>query len=211
MGWFKDAIKSITSETKKAVTNIRDTSGQIIHTIQSEVKKVVPNSVKNAPWVMLQPFKGVMIQALDKKGVVHTNDIWDIAPKFANHIVKGQNFQDSTHEFYGGGVGILHDENNFSVYNADGDGVNWGEVAKVALLIIPQIIKYFKDLKAKKEAGKALTAQEAAILAGAEEVADAIVGDTGAVSELKDFLFSWKGLALLAVIGTLIYLNSGKK
>lgn len=206
----KDAAASIKSETNKAIKNV----GSTIKNIGSKVVGVA----EDAPFVLLIPFKQVMKNALDKRGIAYSDHLYDIAPKFFNHIIKGNSFDDGESGFYNGSGATLYHADEVAKGAAVGAAIGTvvpgvgNAIGAGAGALVAAILKYIRELKEKKKAHDAdpsgnppLNADESAILSQSEQTAAAIVdSDTfgmGTGDQIKSFLFSWKGgLLLLGVI-----------
>jgi hypothetical protein len=168
----------------------------LMNKIKSLPKKAL-GAVEETPFLPLLPFKMVMKNELEKKGVAHTNFLHDIVPKFAKSIA-GLHFAD---------FGADH----------DGQGYNLGE--GVAISIVTTVINYLKNLHAKKAAGAPMTETEKKVLDESDKVSEQIAmgvipphmeglglenapGNAVFGIDLKSMILTPKGL--LATVGVLL-------
>jgi hypothetical protein len=128
---------------------------------------------------LLEPLMRPMKATLARKGIQYQDDIKDVAWKFYKHIVQGEQF-------------IGQYSSDFVV-----------TVIMIVATALPAIIKYFKNLKKKKDAGETLTPLEETAYTEAQTVANdkTINPDSG----MGDFLSSnW--IVIVAVLVVLYFL-----
>lgn len=152
----------------------------IVDKAKGAVKKV-GGDVAFSP---LLPFLPMMKKELDRLGVKHTNDLGEVSKSFVDNVIKkihGQHFE-----------------------YVDGQNL----YAEAASAIISTIIAFFQNIKDKKAKGEALSADEQRVLNTAESTINTVTdaaadsAQSALSSQVKDFIFSWKGGATL--IGLII-------
>lgn len=193
IGKGKNAIKLFTGAGVKKVAAV----------IKKGAAKVVDKAT-DISFALLLPFKPIMKRELAKANVPNDNTLSDIVPKFVKHIVQNHSF-DKYEGYFREGSGTLYFE----------DGGESHNLVDVAIELVREVIEYFKRLKAKKAAGEQLTANESEVLNSAETVADLVVpaaeAEIDITSQIKDFIFSWKGGVLLLIIGVGLFFVFKKK
>lgn len=229
-------VKKIIKTEKKAATKkvVSKVGGSIKKTgskLEAGLKKAVGN-VKDVAFAPLLPFKKVMTDALQKRGISFKGELSDIAPKFLNNIVR--NSFETTYEqnYYDSGTLISADHIDAKGVAksaaASGSGLigiagkaATGDVAGAASGLIAEILNYIRKLKDKKDKAKAqaeagqpvtdpLSPAEQAIIEQSEEVGAKLQEQVqeeieGSIAlSVKDFLFSWKGGVALGVLVLLI-------
>ncbi len=210
---LKSAVKSIKAEAHKVTEAVTKVAEKVL-------EKADPRDLPFAP---LLPFKGVMRDALHSSNVEHTDHLHDIVPKFHNHIVKANHFDDAETTFYGNqNFALIQEEDtypmrgNFNLSDSTkalaSSAVSAASSAAVGNIggMVTVVFNYIKGLVAKKKSGAPMTKQEEQILKSSETVAATIQSEgTNLVEEsiserIKEFMFSWKGGVTIAAIILLI-------
>lgn len=167
------------------------------------VKGVIKFVAGNTVMLPLQPFKGSMIKALNKKGVVATRNtsLPDVAARFYKYIVKGEAAPNKKQKF---------DFENYLEEN--GYSTNEDHIAPAAAAIVAGIIEFFKSSKAKKDNGEPLTKAEQAAAKTTEAVTSSIKeqAKTEAATQVgKQILFN--PLVIVGVIAVIIVIILWKR
>lgn len=230
MGWLKDAVASVKSETKKAGQNISSTTKAAEATIAANAKKAgaalknvaskVLTTAEDIPFAILLPFKGIMAGKLDSNHISHTSALHDIAIKFAAHVSGLKHFDAN---YFEGNSGTLYNVDTNELVGAGGSilsGAATGGATGAIAATIQAVVNYFKNLQAKKASGQPLTPEETKELAQGEQIASSVnatltgVVEASITTRVKDFMFSWKGgvvlIVIVALVGYAVY-SSGKK
>lgn len=164
--WLKDKVEDV----KNAVQNAGGSAQDVL------------NAAKLAPLI---PFKQVMKNALQRKGIPVSNDLQDIAVKFKDYIVdKKSNYEE---ENYGAELQYLD--------------------PATLTIIVGAVLAWFKKKQDEKEAGKPLSAEDSQTLAEANQAA-AQVPTEGGMMDGKNWMV-WAGVALAVIL--VIYFVSRKK
>lgn len=178
--------------------------GKVVKQIGHTVLKVGEN-IAFAPIAI---FKPMMIKELDRRGIAHTDMLHDIAPKFAKHVT-GHHFEYFEEQMFSTGDLKI----NFSEKNSDGKHL----VDVVASSIVKAIVEFFKNLKKKKESGTPMSESETKLLNDSEAVINTVediaieTTQDSVVYQIKNFVFSWKGVASLAGIVVILLFLFKKK
>lgn len=236
----KQAKKEIKKAGKKAVKDIK----KVIKVEKKIKRKEVGNKLvnglkksvgvaKDIPFAPLLPFKKIMIEALDKRNISHTNDLHDIAPKFLQNIVRNSFTSPNDQSYYENGADMV------LVHNIDGKdlgtsvskaGGTLGIVGKAATGdfvgaaggLVSEILNYIRKLKDKKDRAKAeadaglpitepLTPAEQDIITQSEKVGEQLQdmakdeAENTVAHGVKSFIFSWKGGVALIVLIIVAY------
>lgn len=122
---------------------------------------------------VLLPFKKLLANALDKKGVSHDNTIEDISVKFYNTF--------------------LSKKNNYEAEHLD---------PVLVSTIIGAILSFIRAAKEKKKQGGELSDVEKTIVDGADKVIGTVVGAARDEAKFKvgEFVFSPIGIGLIVLI-----------
>lgn len=164
--WLKDKVEDVKASLQNAGASIQQ----------------IGNAAKLAPLI---PFKQVMKNALQRKGIPVSNDLEDITIKFKDYIVdKKSNYEE---ENYGAELQYL-----------DGGTIT---------LIVTAILGWFRKKQDEKDAGKPLSAEDSQTLAEANTAA-AQVPTEGATMDGKNWMV-WAGVALAVIL--VIYFVAKKK
>lgn len=205
----KEAADKLSVGVKKVVNNIK--TG--IATVANNVK----DAAADLPFAPLLPFKKLMTDFLDQHGVSHSGVLHEIVILFAKTLGNNPSFVSGNHyEGFGNSLNAnLVEEAEVKPVDFIGAAVSAGTGNPGQLISL--ILKFFKQLKAKKEAGKPLTAIEQTILDKAEAVVDNVTqaakdaAEDTVAAHVKEFIFSWKGGLTLVGIITLLYFALKKK
>lgn len=178
LGKVKEKAKEVAKKVEKAVENVKD-----------KAKELAKKGANAALFIPLLPLRLVMVTALKKKGVSNPpSDIGELAHMFYTRIVKGQN----TYSF--------EESKMFNTDNVDNYSNIVGE--ETIVLIVKEVIAYIKKIRAKKEAGQPLNAEEQAI----EEIAskeEAKIEQEVATAEAPKNWFK-DNLPLILIVGAVI-------
>lgn len=178
LGKVKEKAKEVAKKVEKAV-----------ETVKTEATKLANKGANAALFIPLLPLRLVMVTALKKKGVSNPpSDIGELAHMFYTRIVKGQN----TYSF--------EESKMFNTDNVDNYSNIVGE--ETIVLIVKEVIAYIKKIRAKKEAGQPLNAEEQAI----EEIAskeEAKIEQEVATAEAPKNWFK-DNLPLILIVGAVI-------
>lgn len=103
-----DGMNHFGINLKKIGKDISTADKQLGKNISVVVKKAEKELAKTGQDVLYAPlliWKPVLVSELDKKGVKHSNDIADIAHKFADNIITKKNFGPESDEYYSTFIG----------------------------------------------------------------------------------------------------------
>lgn len=225
--------------TKKP-SKVKKTVKKVGSKLEKGLRKAV-TKVTDVPFAPLLPFKKTMVDALNKRGVKHTNDLSDIVPKFYHSIIKN-NFQTPNESYFADGNEMVYAEHvdgkkvvsSVAKTGTGGGAVNvaakfaTGDIVGGASALVAEVLTYLrklKDRKDKQEAQKAsgtvvsdpLTPEEEKILASAQATSKQLQdvakeeAENTVAGQVKEFIFSWKGGIALIVLVGLIVLAAKKK
>ncbi len=215
-GALKTGVKLAVKDIKKAGATIK----------KEAVKILAKADIRDVPFAALLPFKGMMRNGLNEKKIAHVDHMYDIVPKFYNHVVRQNHFDSLDTEFAASPYYRLRHEADFENHAdkaAVGAAVSAGANIAVAAAtgnvgqMVTEVLKYIKSLKDRKNAGKTLSPAEQKILDQAEDAADKIKIEAVDAAEesisdvIKEFVFSWKGIVSLVALLGLSYLAFSKK
>lgn len=178
----KDLAEKAAKDAKKIAKDAQDKADKLRHDAQEKAKQQaekVKGKIQNGidkmkknltpreiPFLVLYPFKPVMVQMLNSRKIVHTNSLDDIAKKFVVGVVDESNKKSSVVNVLSGSSLVSNGfKANTLSFNADDSQAEYTEQgseaakyekgAKETKGIIQKIIAWFKERKAKKEAKKA--------------------------------------------------------
>lgn len=152
--FFKRKTKEEKAARKEARKEKREARKEKRQDAWDNLKEKLAGAVSKLGQIgLLLPFKGAMKSALDSKSIKHDGTLDDISEKFFNQIVQG-------------GKGSYQQVKN---------------TAHLDPIIIPTIISaivaFFRNLKAKKEAGEEMPQWQLEALDKAETATDAVINE----------------------------------
>lgn len=212
MGFFKNLGKKIGGAVNKGTQSAQDKIKNIQNNINKQIAKV-KLGVNDAPFRVLLPFHFAMKNALTRKGIATNGTLKDVSIKFYRYVVipsKGKNFYSNV---LNGGKMMLNEEDAFELYDENrtfemngeyteegSEAESYEKAAKETKGIIQKIIEWFKERKAKKNQGQALTNDELATLGDAQNVSDAMYAQAEADEDGVRIL----GIKVMDIVYTLI-------
>jgi len=189
----KQAIAKVKAKVK---TGAKKAGSKLEKGLQKAVGKA-----KDIPFAPLFPFKKIMVDALNRRGVKHTNDLSDIVPKFYHSIVKN-NFQTPSDGYFENGNTMVYTDHidhvdaksiagSVTKTGTGGGAINvaakfaTGDIVGGASSLVTEILTYLRRLKDKKDkqqqekaaggvVSDPLTPEEEKILGAAEKTAESL-------------------------------------
>lgn len=163
--WIKDKVEDVKNAVQQAGGSAQD----------------VLNAAKYAPLI---PFKQVMKNALNRKGIPVGDTLPEIAQKFKDYIVdKKSNYESENY----------------------GEQLQYLDPATI-MLLVSAILGWFKKKQEEKEQGKPLSKEDSQTLAEANTAAAAVPSDSGMGG--KNWML-WAGAAVAVII--IVFLVMRKK
>lgn len=170
---------------------------------------------QDIPFAPLLPFKKLMKNRLDEKGIPHDNSLKDVSIQFARSIGSMNNFEEmAVAGLYGDSV-----EGRDNALGKVGGGIvnagiqaGTGNVTGAVSTVIKTIVEYFRNLKERKAKGETLSKDEEKLLSQAEDTAEAVkesaeeYAENTVAEKLRDFIFSWKGALSLLVLLVIVWM-----